>query len=136
MCCHRSANPKTGHFGVGPYHRMGERGNKHRTIICYFVSRDTQSRVMKNKKKLRGKEGYNNQVFINEDLTRLRARLFHLIRKSGKVTSTKKGRIYCNSPGKQRPIILDSPDDLHRLDFDEVHCSDLGLGCYILPGNA
>ena len=77
---------------------------------------------MKNKKKLRGKEGYNNQVYINEDLTRLRARLFYLVRKSGKVTSTstKNGRIYCNVPGKQRPIILDSPDDLHRLEFDEV----------------
>ena len=123
---------------ISACHRMGERGNKHRTIICRFVSRDTQSRVMKNKKKLRGKEGYNNQVYINEDLTRLRARLFHLVRKSGKVTSTstKNGRIYCNVPGKQRPIILDSPDDLHRLEFDEVPYSDLGLGCYTLPVNA
>ena len=70
---------------ISACHRMGERGNKHRTIICRFVSRDTQSRVMKNKKKLSGKVGYNNQVYINEDLTRLRARLFHLVRKSGKV---------------------------------------------------
>ena len=36
-------------------HRMGGRGNKHRTIICRFVSRDTQSRVMKNKKKTQRK---------------------------------------------------------------------------------
>ena len=34
---------------ISACHRMGERGNKHRTIICRFVSRDTQSRVMKNK---------------------------------------------------------------------------------------
>ena len=118
---------------------MGERGNKHRTIICRFVSRGTQSRVMKNKKNCEGKKATTTKlVYINEDLTRLRARLFHLVRKSGKVTSTstKNGRIYCNVPGKQHPIILDSPDDLHRLEFDEVPYSDLGLGCYTLPVNA
>ena len=68
---------------ISAWYRMDERGNRQRTIICRFVSRDTQSKVMKNKKKLRGKEGYSNPVFINEDLTRLRASLFDLTRKKG-----------------------------------------------------
>ena len=122
---------------ISTCHRMGERGNNHRTIICRFISRGTQSRVMKSKKNLRGKDGFHNKVFINEDLTRLRARLFHMVRKSGKVTSasTKNGRIYCNVPGKQRPVILDSPDDLYRLDYDELPYAELGLAWYLLPDN-
>ena len=54
----------------------------------------------------RGAEGFHNKIFLNEDLTRLRARLFHMVRKSGKVTraSTKNGRIYCNIPCKEHPV--------------------------------
>ena len=59
-------------------HRIGAKGTTHRAIICRYISRQTQSRVMTNNKNLRGAEGFHNKIFLNEDLTRLRARLFHM----------------------------------------------------------
>ena len=66
-------------------HRIGA---KHRAIICRFISRQTQSRVMNNNKNLRGAERFHNKIFLNEDLSRLRARLSHMVRKSGKFQVT------------------------------------------------
>ena len=78
---------------ISACHRIGAKGTTHRAIICRFISRQTQSRVMNNNKNLRGAEGFHNKIFLNEDLTRLRARLFYMVRKSGKVirASTKNG---------------------------------------------
>ena len=71
---------------------------------------------------------YKN-VFINEDLTKLRFKLFQMVRKCEDVksASTRDGKIICSLQNGTKAVIS-SPDDLFKLGFQDVDYQKLGLG--------
>lgn len=90
---------------------------------------------MKNKKTLKDKPEYKN-VFINDDITPLRARLLGFVKKLGPYNAwTIDGKIFCakkSPPGlhpsdRPKPVVIDTPDDLFKLGVTEVDYHALGL---------
>jgi hypothetical protein len=118
-------------------HRAGKKPARgSRPILVKFVSRRTRNLVMAEKKNLKGKANYE-RVFINDDLTPLRARLLGYVKKIPAVEKayTVDGRIHCHLrspvglPPNQRPkpVIVETPDDLFRLGVTSVDYQELGL---------
>ena len=60
-------------------HPVGKVGRGLRPILVKFVSRRKRREVME-KKSLKGKDGYQ-KVYINDDLTPLRAKLLALVKR-------------------------------------------------------
>ncbi len=119
-------------------HRSGqlrENAKKPRDILCRFISRSTKHSMMRNKKQLKEKDGYKG-VYVNDDLTPMRAKMLRYIKEQHitRALYTSEGRICCylrdNHPGP-RPIVVESPDDLFRLGLDDVDLATLGLGNFI-----
>lgn len=92
--------------------------------------------LLKNKKNLKGKPGCSN-IFIGEDLTRIRSRMFKMIRQSEKVKSayTRDGKIICvvKENDKERVVTVDTPDDLFKLGYSDVDMERLGLSDFSAP---
>ena len=89
-----------------------------------------------NKKNLQGKEGYRN-VFVNEDLTQLRGRLFAKARSHPAVENsiTRDGLVICymkDSRQHARLITLESPDDLFKLGDNSVDYEHFGLHEFVI----
>ena len=64
-------------------HRVGKLvpGNvRPRTVLCKFVSRRPKDRLMKRRKMLKDIPQFKGKVFINEDLTSLRAQLLSYVK--------------------------------------------------------
>ena len=118
---------------ISACHRVGKQTGQVRPIIVRFVSRAKRQLVMKAKKNLKG---VTPKVYMNDDLTTLRARLLGYVKGLTSVDSawTIDGRIFAKKklpPGlnaPERPVIIESPDDLFRLGEDSVDLSRLGLG--------
>ena len=120
---------------IAAVHRVGKPKNGSRPILVKFVSRRKRREVMGKKKELKGKQGFE-RVFINDDLTPLRARLLGHIQRLDIVEKawTVDGRIHCQkklppghpAAGSQKPIVVETPDDLFKLGVD-VDYAALGL---------
>lgn len=118
---------------ISACHRVGKLTGSVRPIIVRFVSRAKRQEVMRSKKNLKG---MTPKVYVNDDLTTLRARLLGYVKGLSSVDSawTIDGRIFAKKklpPGlnaPERPVIIESPDDLFRLGEDSVDLSRLGLG--------
>ncbi|KAJ8246345.1 hypothetical protein GJAV_G00266670 [Gymnothorax javanicus] len=83
-------------------HRFGRSQNgKPRPIVVKFVRRDTRTKVMQAKKNLRGSSEYKG-VFIDEQLTPLRAKLFSLVKNDADTERvwTVDGKICCIRRGR------------------------------------
>ena len=65
---------------IAAVHRVGKVGMGLRPILVKFVSRRKRREVMEKKKSLKGKDGYQ-KVYINDDLTPLRAKLLALVKR-------------------------------------------------------
>ena len=119
--CHRLGKPNDNGDG-----RM-----KSRTIIARFTRRDAKTTFMKAKKNLRKKEETKN-IFVNDDLTRVRSKVFQELRRDpnivktwtidGKIHYVKKG-----PNGREVTRTMDSLDSLHELGWTEDHIKDLGV---------
>jgi hypothetical protein len=101
---------------IAAIHRVGKGGGtKPRQIIVKFVSRRTRRLVMQRKKELKGKEKYKG-IYLNDDLTPLRARLLKFVKGLGMVEQawTIDGKIYLKKKGQstQRPVVIETPDQL------------------------
>ena len=92
---------------------------------------------MEKKKSLKGKDGYQ-KVYINDDLTPLRAKLLALVKRLDDVDKawTVGGNIHCTkkvppalAPGaNQRPVVvIDTLDDLFKLGLEQIDFGSLGL---------
>ena len=119
---------------ISACHRLGKASNGSRPVIVRFVSRRKRTEIMRKKKVLREK---NNKIFINDDLTPLRAKLLAYI-KNLQITEkvwTVDGKIRCTRrtvPGyhqsdNSKPVVIESPDDLFLLGVDSVDWAKLGL---------
>ena len=106
---------------AGPFNLRGGSRNPKRPVLCKFISRSKKEAVMKGKKKLKANEDdLFKHVYVNEDLTLLRAKLFIFARNHPNVkgATTIEGRILCwlkSGSGDNRPTLIESPDDLFKL---------------------
>ena len=103
-------------------HRVGkkERG-KNRPIVLRFLSHDKKIQVMKAKKKLRDSSARpGEQVYINDDLTEVRANIFKTARqavKEKKISSTWVfgGRIFVKIKATDNPTLVKSLSGLNAI---------------------
>lgn len=124
---------------ISTIHRTGQRrrgGN--RPVLVRFVSRKKKVEVMRAKKNLKGKQGYQ-QVFINEDLTALRAKLLRYVKDLPTIEKawTSEGKIWAkrktipgqtaNNGGNKTVVAIENPDHLFRLGVDQLDYARLGL---------
>ena len=98
-------------------HRVGKTPTwpKHRAIIVKFGTYRARSRFFKGRVNLRDTETYRN-VYVNEDLTASRIKLFEKARKLVKDNDLKQcwtfdGRIYVKTDADERSVIT-KPSDL------------------------
>jgi len=101
-------------------HRAGKAKKGPRPVLARFVSRRKRREVMQKKKSLKGKHGYDG-IYINDDLTPLRARLLAFVKKLDMVDRvwSNDGRIFARKktpvglPNENlKPVIIETPDDL------------------------
>ena len=113
-------------------HRLGRRGRggKPRTIIAKFVRRQCKTDVMRNKKRLRDCQNYEN-VYINDDLTTLRNKLVMEMKKDDNIKQvwTIEGRIFCIQMDQGREVkrVVDSPEDLFKVGWSEQRVAEMGV---------
>lgn len=122
---------------ISACHRLGPKRDRPRNIICKFVSRQTKYQLMQKRKNLKEKEGYA-RVYVNEDLTMLRRRLLDVVRKCPQVSraNSKDGKIFVtlrNARQEDRPVIVESPDDLFKLGCTDIPYDELGLSTLLMP---
>ena len=123
---------------ISACHRLGKTTNGSRPVIVRFVSRKKRTEILQKKKSLRSAANpSHHKVFINDDLTPLRSKLFKYVKD---LPSTEKvwtidGKIFCTKryppgarvPDQLRPFVVESPDDLFKLGEDSVDYARLGL---------
>ena len=126
---------------ISACHRLGKSSNGTRPVIVRFVSRRKRTEVMRKKKVLRDK---TDKVFLNDDLTPLRAKLLKVVKELPNTDKvwTIEGKIMCTkraAPGTKRaapgssqsanpkPVVIESPDDLFQLGVDSIDWAKLGL---------
>ena len=82
---------------INACHRLGARHHvMARAIIVRFFAREKRNQMLVNKNRLKDNNDYKN-VFISEDLTQLRAKLLHYVKREERVASayTGDGKIIC-----------------------------------------
>lgn len=99
---------------ISVVHRLGKAGTRNRAVIARFCRRKKRNEIMQNKKVLKQKK---IEVFFNEDLTQLRATMCKMLREKEGVESvtTRDGKILAWLTNKERPVIINNPDDLHKV---------------------
>jgi hypothetical protein len=105
---------------IAAVRRVGKPQNGIRPILVKFVSRRKRHEVMVKKKTLKGKPGYES-VFIGDDLTPLRARLFGTVKKlpnvdkawvvDGRIHVQRKFPTDLDPEDRPRLVIIESQDD-------------------------
>jgi hypothetical protein len=113
---------------VSAIHRLRvRRGSNSRKVIARFVSREKKMEFLTRRKKLKKSERFKT-VFISIDLTKLRFKLFQLVRKSDDVKNAfrRDGRILGTLQNGTK-FSIESPDDLFRIGVDEIDYKALGL---------
>jgi len=122
---------------IAAVHRTGKAVRGHRPILVKFVSRRKKRELMKKKKSLKDVAAYKN-VYINDDLTPLRARLLGTVKRLDTIKSTwtVDGKILAQpkfpeglpEDKRPKPISIETPDDLFKLGLNEINFEELGLG--------
>ena len=111
-------------------HRMPGRPGTAKTIIAKFVRRDVKASVMRNKRKLRENDKRRG-VYVNEDLTPLRAKMSRVLRNDPAIKKvwTIDGRIFCviTEDGREAKKTIETPDDLFKLGWTEERMAELDL---------
>lgn len=107
-------------------HRLGKPQGKNRPVIVRLCHRKKRNEMLRKKKELKSKQ---KKVFVNEDLTFLRATLFKIAREQENVknATTKDGRILAWLNGKDRPEVITTPEDLFKLGIHSVDWKRLKL---------
>ena len=110
-------------------HRLPGRPGSTRPFIVKFVRRNTKTTMMKNKRKLR--DANRKGVYINDDMTPLRAKMARILRHDPSTQSVWSidGRIFCTilENGSEVKKIVDSPDDLFKLGWSEEKVNNLNI---------
>ena len=115
---------------VGLKVRDGQR-NRKRPVICRFISRTTKASVINNARNLKSSDDFKG-VYSNEDLTRLRARLFATCRRTAgvdKAIKTRDGEIICYMKDNKPRVIVENPDHLFDLGLNDVEYAQYRSFC-------
>jgi hypothetical protein len=112
-------------------HRTGKQfGNQPRPIICKFARRETKYLLLSNRKQTRhiktDPEGRPVQIFIDENLTTMRARVCHKLRGDKVPHHVKDGKIFI-TPSDAEWKVLDTPSDFEALDWPDRTKVALGI---------
>ena len=100
---------------ISTCHRVGKKSDgKTRQVLVKLISRQKKQSIMDKKKKLKEK---NVKVFLNDDLTQARMKIFHIAKeaKEVKYAYTRGGQTVCCLQDGNRFITLESPDDLFKI---------------------
>lgn len=112
-------------------HRMGRQvGNQPRPIICKFTRRETKYTLLRNRYATRhikdDGEGHPVRIFIDENLTSMRAKVCKKLREDKTPHTVKDGKIILNGEDST-PKVLDSPNDWENLDWPVSVKVELGI---------
>ena len=88
------------------------------------MSRRKKADLMKKKAELKNEEKFKD-VYISEDLTRLRNKLFWYAKQKCQHTFIRDGSVICKTDG--RYITLNTPDDLFLIGCENVDYKDFGI---------
>ena len=119
---------------ISTSHRTGRQvGNIPRPIICKFTRRDTKYQIMANRSEARhiktDDDGNPVRIFIDENLTQMRARVCKKLRMEKTPHKVKDGKIHLITGGENPTTekILDSPSDWEGLDWPDAVKIELGV---------
>lgn len=113
---------------ISVVHRLGRKSDKPRPVLCKFVARSHKDAFMKKRKGLKDIPEFKTKVFINEDLTQLKAKLMAYAKSLDNVkrVNSYNGRLFCTMTNEKTEI-LDNPDDLFKLGVMNLDYNRLGL---------
>ncbi|KAK3882537.1 hypothetical protein Pcinc_013104 [Petrolisthes cinctipes] len=99
---------------ISTVHRVGRPGDRNRAVIVRFCHRKKRNEVLDKKKELKNK---GRNIFVNDDLTPLRATLLKTMKEQESVSNakTRDGRILAWLRDGNRRVEVSTPADLHRV---------------------
>ncbi|KAK7921879.1 hypothetical protein WMY93_008781 [Mugilogobius chulae] len=111
---------------ISAVHRLGgaKKQCKTRPVIVRFVSRRKKAELMRNKAVLRSHSSSKN-IFISDDLTSMRYKLFKYAKEKCPHTFIKEGKVICKHDGHYKTI--NSPDDLFLIGYDDLDYKLFGI---------
>lgn len=119
---------------ISTSHRTGRPvGDAPRPIICKFTRRDTKHSVMTKRHETRhikyDDEGNPVRIYIDENLTRMRARVCKKLRDTKTPHRVRDGKIHLTTDGENPTTqqILDSPNDWEGLNWPDEVKVELGI---------
>ena len=114
-------------------HRSGRnRGRDPRPILCRFVRRDVKNQILANKKLARDirtdPDGNPVRIFVDEDLTRMRASVVKKLREDKVPHYTRDGKVCIAKPNSDTEYTLyDFPEDWEKLPWPESVKIEVGV---------
>ncbi|KAL7374456.1 hypothetical protein ABVT39_000983 [Epinephelus coioides] len=111
---------------ISTAHQLGgvKKQGKMRPVTVRFVSRRKKANLMEKMIKLKENDTYN-KVFICEDLTNMRYKLFRYAKDKCDHTFLRDGKVISKKHGKY--ITINNPDDLFLIGYDNVDYKDFGI---------
>ena len=116
---------------ISTSHRTGRQtGRSPRPIICKFTRHDTKYTMMSNRAEMRhiktDDDGNPVRIYIDENLTQMRARVCKQLRDNKTLHYVRDGKIHLTlEQGTEK--ILDSPSDWESLDWSDSQKMELGI---------
>ena len=108
-------------------HRLGRPNPAYdRAIIVKFSRRDVKREVMMKKKTLKEKTGYEN-VYVNEDLTRIRYKICKELREQKKTVWTRDGKIFIKVSDTEATIVDTYQDFKTKVNWSEEKLKELDI---------
>jgi hypothetical protein len=114
-------------------HRSGRRGGRGpRPILCKFVRRDVKNLILANRKLASNiktdRDGNPVRIFIDEDLTRMRANVVKKLRQDKVPHYTREGKVFIANPSSETEYSMyDFPEDWEQLPWIESVKIDVGV---------
>lgn len=116
-------------------HRVKSRGKRGNPMIVRFVRRESKVQMMMNKRKLKEQK---KDIYIQEDLTQLRGKMLWMVKQDEGTEAAwaRDGKVHCllKEPCRHldgttsKKVILDSPEDLFAIGWDEEKVKGLYVG--------
>ena len=115
-------------------HRSGKRvGDNPRPILCKFVRRDVKNQILANKMMARNikRDPYDGRlvkIYVDEDLTSMRARVCKKLRQDRVPHYTRDGKVYIASADSESQFkVHDTPEDWESLEWLDSVKIDVGV---------
>lgn len=113
LASNMGVNLESGDISV--VHRLGKQRDGGRPVIIRFCRRKKRNAILRKKVELKKK---NNKIFINEDLTPLRAAMMKMVKEQTGVrnVTSRNGKIVAwLNEDPNRAIEIDTPDDMSKV---------------------